>query len=135
MAKFVITDPVVVFAGSTVTTSAASVTIDVQADDIDVTSFGSTGWRSRVAGLKQGTVSFTFHSDYAANQIDSLVWSNFGSSVAVKVRPTGTAISATNPEWQFNALCNAYSTLGAVGDLATFDLSLPIDGSVARATA
>lgn len=134
MPKFVITDPVVVFAGSTVTTSTASVTIEIEADDIETTAFGGNGWRTRVAGLKQGTVSFDFHEDYAASAISSLVFNNFGSSVAVQVIPTGTTVSATNPRWSFNALVTNYATLGAVGDLATMSLQLPIDGAVTRGT-
>ena len=135
MAKFVITDPVVTFAGSTVTTSAASVTIELESDDIETTNFGGSGWRTRVGGLKQGTVSIDFHSDYGSGAIDSLVWSNFGGTVAVTVTPTaGTAVSATNPKWSFDVLVNSYATLGAVGDLATFSLQLPITGAVTRGT-
>ena len=135
MAKFVITDPVVTFAGSTVSTSAASVTIELESDDIETTNFGGNGWRTRVGGLKQGTVSVDFHSDYGSGAIDSLVWSNFGGTVAMTVVPTGTAVSATNPRWTFDVLVNSYATLGAVGDLATFSLQLPITGAVTRATA
>ena len=56
-------------------------------------------------------------------------------TVAMTVVPTGTAVSATNPRWTFDVLVNSYATLGAVGDLATFSLQLPITGAVTRATA
>ena len=95
MAKFVVTDPVIVLNAGTVTTSAASVTINVEVDDMETTAFGGSGWRTRVGGLKQGTVDFEFHQDFASGAIDSLFSTNFGGTAAVKVRPAGTALSST----------------------------------------
>jgi hypothetical protein len=137
VAKFVVTEPVIVFAGSTVTQSCASVTISVEADDVETTSFGTNGWRTRVAGLKSGTVDFEFHQDMAAGAIDELVWSNLGGTVAVSVRPGGTAVvGAGNPEYRFDvAVLQATPIDSAVGDLATISLSFPITGAVTRATA
>lgn len=137
MAKFVVTEPVIVFAGSTVTSSCASVTISVEADDVETTAFGGSGWRTRIGGLKSGSVDFEFHQDFAAGSIDSLFWPNLGGTVAVKVRPGGTAaIGTTNPEYQFDVLVAQYNPIdSAVGDLATVSVSLPITGVVTRATA
>lgn len=137
MAKFVVTDPVIVFAGSTVTSSCASVTISLEADDVETTAFGGSGWRTRIGGLKSGSVDFEFHQDFAAGSIDSLLFPNLGGTVAVKVRPGGTAaIGTTNPEYQFDVLVSQYSPIdSAVGDLATVSVSLPITGVVTRATA
>lgn len=137
MAKFVVTDPVIVFAGSTVTASCASVTISLEADDVETTAFGGSGWRTRIGGLKSGSVDFEFHQDFAAGSIDSLLFPNLGGTVAVKVRPGGTAaIGTTNPEYQFDVLVAQYSPIdSAVGDLATVSVSLPITGVVTRATA
>jgi hypothetical protein len=138
MAKYVVTEPVILFAGSTVTSSCASVTISVEADDVETTAFGASGgWRTRIGGLKSGSVDFEFHQDFAAGSIDALFWPNLGGTVAVKVRPGGTAaISTVNPEYQFDVLVAQYSPIdSAVGDLATVSVSLPITGAVTRATA
>jgi hypothetical protein len=136
MAKFVVTEPVIVFAGSTVTTSVASVTISLEADDVETTAFGGSGYRTRIGGLKSGSVDFEFHQDFAAGSIDALLWPNLGGTVAVKVRPGGTAaIGTTNPEYQFNVLVTQYNPIdSAVGDLATVSVSFPITGPVTRAT-
>ncbi len=136
MAKFVVTEPVIVFAGSTVTQSCASVTINIEADDVETTSFGSNGWRTRVGGLKSGTVDFEFHQDMASGAIDELVYTNLGGTAAVKVRPGGTAaIGSSNPEYQFDVLVQQANPIdSAVGDLATISLSFPITGEVTRAT-
>ena len=135
MAKYVLKDPVIVFAGSTITSSCASVTINLTADDVETTAFGSD-WRTRIGGLKSGTVDFEMHQDFGAGGIDGLFFPNLGGTVAVSVRPGGTAVvSATNPSYSFDVLVTEYSPVdGAVGDLATTSVSLPITGPVSRGT-
>jgi hypothetical protein len=135
MAKYVLTDPVIVFNGGTISQSCASVTISLEADDVETTAFGSE-WRTRIGGLKAGTVDFEMHQDFGASGIDQLFFPNLGGTVAVAVRPGGTAaVSATNPSYSFDVLVTEYSPVdGAVGDLATTSVSLPITGPVTRGT-
>lgn len=137
MATFVVTDPVIEFAGSTVSASCASVSISLEAADVDTTNFGSGGWNTRIGGLKSGSVDFEFHQDFGSGGIDSLLFPNLGGTVAVKVRPGGTAaVGTTNPEYQFDVLVTQYNPVdSAVGDLATVSVSLPISGEVTRAVA
>jgi len=137
MAKFVVTDPVIVLNSGTVTTSAASVTINVEVDDVETTAFGGSGWRTRIGGLKQGTVDIEFHQDMASGAIDSVVWPLLGGTAAMKVRPGGTAaVGTSNPEYQFDVLVAQWNPIdSAVGDLATVSVSWPITGVVTRATA
>ena len=137
MAKYVLTDPVIIFAGSTITSSCASVTINLSADDVETTAFGvAGGYRTRIGGLKSGTVDFEMHQDFGASGIDSLFFPNLGGTVAVSVVPGGTAaVSGTNPQYSFDVLVSEYSPVdGAVGDLATTSVSLPITGEVTRGT-
>ena len=137
MAKYVVKDPIVVVGGSTVTTSTASATIALEADDVETTSFGTDGWRTRIGGLKGGSVDFEFHQDFGAGGVDALLWPLLGGTTTVSVRPGGTAdVSATNPSYSFDVLVASYSPLdSAVGDLATVSVSFPITGAVTRATA
>lgn len=134
MAKFVVQNPVVEFAGGTVSSSVAQCTIALESDDVETTNFGSAGWRERIGGLKGGSVSFDFHQDLALSSIDSTFWTNLGGTVQVKVRPGGTAaIGSANPQYEFVALVTEYSPIdSAVGDLATFSVTLPITGAVTR---
>jgi hypothetical protein len=124
-------------AGSTVTNSCASVTITLEVDDVETTAFGSNSWRTRIGGLKQGTVDFKFHQDFAVGSIDSLLNTNFGGTCAVKVRPGGSAvIGSANPEYQFDVLVVQNIPIdSSVGDLATLSVSFPITGAVTRAVA
>ena len=137
MAKFVMKDPVVVIGGSTVTASCASATISLEADDVETTSFGTDGWRTRIGGLKGGSVDFEFHQDFGTGGIDGLLWPLLGGTAAVSIRPGGTAaIGTTNPEYRMDVLVAQYNPMdSAVGDLATVSVSFPITGAVTRATA
>ena len=137
MAKQVMTNPVVVFAGGTISANVAQVTIAFEADDVEVTNFGGNGFRERIGGLKSGTFSMELHQDYALGAIDSTFFTNLGGTVAVAVRPTnGTAAAGTaTPEYSFNVLVSEYSPVdSAVGDLNTFSVSFPITGTFTRGT-
>jgi len=135
MAPYIIQDPVVVFAGGTVTTLCKSATINIEVDEQDTTAFGGNGWKSMIGGLKGGSVDFEFMNDVAL--LDAVIFPLLGTTAAVKVRPGGTAaIGTANPEYQFNVLVQSYQPIsGAVGDLATTSVSFPISGAVTRATA
>lgn len=137
MAKQVMTNPVVVFAGGTISANVAQVTIALEADDVEVTNFASGGNRERIGGLRSGTFSMELHQDYALGSMDSTFFANLGGTVAVAVRPAGTAaVGTANPEYRFNVLVTGYDSVdSAVGDLATFSVSYPITGAVTRATA
>jgi len=138
MAKFVTLNPVIVVGGSTVTASCASVTISIEADDVETTSFGSSdGWRTRIGGLKSGTVDFEFHQDFGAGGIDNLLYPLLGGTTSVSVRPGGSAaVGSANPQFTFDVLVQQLNLIdSAVGDLATTSVSFPITGPVTRATA
>lgn len=132
MAKFYAQDYKVTIGTTVVSSSIASVTLDITTDEIETTSFGST-YRTRIGGLKDASVSFDFHQDFAAGAVDALLYPLMGSTVAVKISPTSGTISATNPEYQFNALVTQYQPFaGAVGDLATLSVTWPVSGEVVR---
>ena len=138
MAKFVVTDPVIVIAGGTLTTSVASVTLNVEADNVETTAFGGGGWRSSISGLKQASVDFEFHQDFAAASVDATIAPLVGGTAAFEIRAVGTAtaVSSTNPKWTGTVLVTEWSPLsGAVGELSTADVTWPVSGQVTRGTA
>jgi predicted secreted protein len=136
MAKYVVQNPVVVFAGGTISANVAQATIALEADDIEVTSFSSNGYRDRIGGLKSGTLSMELHQDFALASIDSTFFTNLGGTAAVAIRPAGTAAAGSaSPSYEFSVLVSEYSPIdSAVGDLATFSVSFPITGAVTRGT-
>jgi hypothetical protein len=138
MAKYVVTNPVIVINGGTVSASAASCTVSIEADDVETTNFGSAaaGFRERIGGLKSGTFDVEWHQDLAAGGIDDTVYALVGGTAAVKVRPGGTAaIGSANPEYEFNVLVTGWNPIdSAVGDLATVSTSWPVTGAIVRKT-
>jgi hypothetical protein len=135
LAKFYAQDYKVTIGTVVISDDIASVTLDITADEIETTSFGSS-YRSRIGGLKDASVSLDFHQDFGAGAVDSLLFPLMGSTVAVKIAPTSGTVTATNPEYRFSALVTQYQPFaGAVGDLATLSVTWPVSGEVTRGTA
>ena len=135
MAKFYAQDYKITVGTAILSTSLASVTLDITADEVETTAFGSS-YRTRIGGLKDASVSLDFHQDFGAASIDATLFPLLGSTVAVKIAPTSGTVSATNPQYEFSALVTQYQPFaGAVGDLATLSVTWPVTGEVTRATA
>ena len=136
MAKLVLTDVNVSIGGTNYSANINQVEISLSADSVDTTAFGSAGgWRTETAGLKSGTFTVSFHTDYAASGIDSSLYALFGTQATVVVLPNGTAVSASNPSYTFvSNVTNVTPVSGAVGDLAVANLTWPITGPVTRGT-
>jgi hypothetical protein len=136
LAKFYAQDYKVTVGTTVLSDSIASVTLDITTDEIETTSFGNAGYRTRIGGLKDASVSLDFHQDFGAGSVDALLFPLMGSTVAVKIAPTSGTVTATNPEYRFTALVTQYQPFsGAVGDLATLSITWPVSGEVVRGTA
>ena len=135
MAKFYAQDYKITIGTAVISDDIASVTLDITADEVETTAFGST-YRTRIGGLKDASVSLDFHQDFGAGSVDALLFPLMGSTVAVKIAPTSGTVTATNPEYRFTALVTQYQPFaGAVGDLATLSVTWPVSGEVVRGTA
>jgi hypothetical protein len=135
LAKFYAQDYKVTVGTTVLSTSIASVTLDITTDEIETTSFGNT-YRTRIGGLSDASVSLDFHQDFGAGAVDALLFPLMGQTVAVKIAPTSGTVTATNPEYRFDALVTQYQPFsGAVGDLATLSVTWPVSGEVVRGTA
>jgi len=134
MAIFVATDFSVSINGSTALASyLTQVELKASANDITTTSFGST-WVTRVAGLKEGSLTLQFNQDYAAATVDATLWPLLGSNATVVIKPTSSAVGSANPA--YTALClvtDLTPVSGNIGDLATFSVTWPTNGTVTRA--
>ena len=135
MAKFYAQDYKVTIGTTVLSDDIASVTLDITADEVETTAFGSS-YRTRIGGLKDASVSFDFHQDFGAGSVDSLLFPLMGSTVAVKIAPTSGTVTATNPEYRFTALVTQYQPFAnSVGDLASLSVTWPVSGEVVRGTA
>jgi hypothetical protein len=135
LAKFFAQDYKITVGTAILSTSIASVTLDITADEIEVTAFGDS-YRKRIGGLKDASVSLDFHQDFGAGAVDALLFPLMGTTVDVKIAPTSGTVTATNPEYRFSALVTQYQPFaGAIGDLATLSVTWPVNGDVVRGTA
>ena len=136
MAIFVATDFSVSINGSTALASyLTQVELKATANDVTTTAVGSP-WVTRVAGLKEGSLTLQFNQDYATTTVDATLWPLLGTNATVVIRPSSTAVSASNPSYTAVCVVNDLTPIsGNIGDLATFSVTWPTTGAVSRATA
>jgi len=136
MAIFVATDFLVSINGSTALNAyLTQVELKASANDVTTTAFGST-WVTRVAGLKEGSLTLQFNQDYAASAVDATLWPLLGTNATVAIRPTSSAVSSSNPSYTAVVVVTDYTPVsGNLGDLATLSITLPTSGTVSRGTA
>jgi hypothetical protein len=133
---FALTDARIELNSVVFSTWAKKVTLNVQIEDLDTTTFGST-WHTRLGGLLDGSITIDLLQSFAASNVDATLWPLFiaGATFNAKIRPTSGTVSATNPEFSGSVLLTGYSPLdGSVGDLAGTSITLPTSGTWARAT-
>ena len=141
MARIVLTDANVLFASNDISQYITSVSLSTSYDVIDTTGISTTGAaRTRVAGLADNSITIEFNQDFADNALEELINGTtttngtVGLIVAMQVKPTSGATSASNPKYNFNALVSEWQPLsGAVGELATASVTWPISGPIAKA--
>ncbi|MGP4084178.1 phage tail tube protein [Streptomyces sp. KR55] len=115
-------------------TKKAELTVEVE--EKDVTNYASLGWKEVVGGLKSAELSCEFLQDFAATQLDAIMWPLLGTVVPFEVRADQAAVGTSNPKYTGSILINGWNPLtGSVGDEATVSLGFPTSGQVLRATA
>jgi hypothetical protein len=102
-------------------------------DELEVTSMGDLSHRF-VAGLQSATFSIDFLNEWVSTPavMDTLN-AAFGKTLAVSVITVkGTAVSATNPTYQFSILVNNLTPIGqgGVSEIATSSLSFTVNSAV-----
>jgi hypothetical protein len=136
MPKVVVTSRFVSLNGTDLSSSLAGASLEITVEEIDKTSLGSQGWREVAAGLKSGSVTLNFLQDFGAGSVDATLFPLLGSEGTVVIRPASGTVSATNPAYSATVLISQYSPIsGQVGDLQTFDITIPTVGAITRATA
>lgn len=135
MAVFALTDASVVINSVDLSDHISQVSIDVSVDELDTTAFGTNGWASKIGGQKDWSVSIDFHQDFAASEVDATLWPLLGTTTTIVIKPTSSAVSATNPSYSGSVLINDVKPVaGSVGQLATMSVTWPGAGALARAT-
>jgi hypothetical protein len=138
MARIVLTDAKVTINGVNLSDHIASITLNESADVVETTAFSNTA-KTRVAGLRDNSVTLEFHQDFASSSVEATIngtSSLVGTVTSIVVQPTSSAVGATNPTYSFSALVAEWTPLnGAVGELSTASVTWPISGAITKATA
>lgn len=136
MATLVLTNARVEINAVVLSDHCRSVDLQYSAADVEDTNMGDSTVQ-RLAGLKDWSLSIEFAQDFAASNVDATLFALVGAApFAVKIRPTTSAISATNPEYQGNVILTSYTPItGSVGDLATAPCEFKAAGDLTRAVA
>jgi len=137
MARLVLTNVEVTVAGVSLADHIASITLGSTYDVLETTAFAGgnvpQAAKERIAGLVDNSVTLEFHQDFAAADVEATIYPLLGTVAAIKVQPVNGAISAQNPEYQFNALISEWTPLnGAVGELSTASVTWPITGAIVK---
>lgn len=138
MAKYVVTGNTVSFNGTDISASVARAELVITSAEVDVTDFASGGYTELVGGLKSGTVSLDFHSDYGAGGLSTVISEDLVGTIGtvVIIAANGTAASSTTPSFTAECLITSVTPVsGAVGDLSTWSVSWPTSGEITKATA
>jgi len=104
--------------GGTPLPHVRSVTIDYNAEMLDISEMGSGGTRINMAGLMTWTITVSLLQDYAAANVDALLFPKIGAvSFFIQVKPTSAAVSATNPQFYGLTVLETYQPI--TGDVGT----------------
>jgi hypothetical protein len=114
---------------------ANSVTVNYEIDSIEVTAFGSSG-HTFGGGLQNNSVEIALMQDFATSNVEATVYPLVGTTTTLVIKPTSSAVGATNPSYTIsNAFLAAHTPVaGAVGELAMTTLSFT-GGTIVKAVA
>jgi hypothetical protein len=82
------------------------------------------------------SVEVMLNQDYAASNVEATVYPLVGTTTTLVIKPTSSAVGATNPSYTIsNAFLAAHTPVaGAVGELATTSLTFT-GGTIVKAVA
>ncbi len=111
-----------------------SVTLNQAFDELEISAMGDSAHRY-VKGLESATLTVSFLNDLATTPSSSVLdvlEDAFGTTVACKmIQQKGTAVGADNKLYTFDILVNNLTPInGAVGDMATMDITFTVNSVV-----
>ena len=112
----------------------AQISFTESAAELDTTAMGDANV-TRIGGLKDGSATIEFRSDFASSEVYATLNPLLGTTTTVLVVPTTDPVAATNPSKSVSCLVTEVPFVDhAVGDLATISVTWPFSGVVTTAT-
>jgi len=134
MAVFVLKDASITVNSVSLSAYVTAATLNFEVDSVETTAMGATG-HVFTGGLQNISLDVTFNQDFAASQVAATLDALVGTTTTVVVKPTSSAVSATNPSYTISSayLAATQPVNGSVGDLASMSVSFT-GGSLVKAT-
>ena len=120
MAKYVFTDGKVFLNGYDLSSHVNAVNLDVTADEVEVTTLQSGGFKERLGGLKDSTISIDGFFESGANKPDALLGANVGNELITTIVPDA---GVGNIAYFLKSKLFSYNIFGAVGEVTPFNIS------------
>lgn len=119
-----LSNPVVTVNSVALTGFATSAVLTRNITSADITAFGETA-RTYGATLEDSELTVTLYMTYGASEVYATLKSLVGTRTTVKVKPTSSATSATNPEMQLQgAYLESLPVLQAsLGEISSIDIT------------
>lgn len=134
MAIFLSNGVVVTLNSVALSDHVTSATINRAFDELEVTAMGDTSHKF-VKGLEASTVALDFLNDTAASNVLATLQAAWGMTVALTLKQTSAATSATNPLYSTTVLVNNTTDInGAVGDVSTQSITFTCNSPVVITT-
>jgi len=108
-----------------------SVTLNQAFDELEVTAMGDTSHKF-VKGLESATLTISFLNDQGATSVLDTLSDAFGTTIGFKlIQDSASAVAATNKLFSGDILVNNLTPInGAVGDMATMDITFTVNSAV-----
>ena len=95
-----------------------SAVINRSFEELPITAMGDSSMKY-VKGLEASTITLEFLNDTATGNVLQTLQAAWGTTVALTLKQTSDAVSATNPEYQTTVLVNNTTDInGAVADIS-----------------
>jgi hypothetical protein len=106
--------------------------MSASAEELDVTTFGSGGFRQKAVGLREHMFSVDGFQDYAATGVDAFFGNTLGGLSTVTVGPNGAATAGDRAYFGTGRLFSSTPLTGDVGQPGTFSFGFSGDGPLVR---
>jgi len=120
MAKFVFNDGKVFSGGYDLSDHVTSVNLEITAEELDATTINSGGFKSKLGGLKDSTLSMDGFYEAGANKPDALLGASIGNELIVTTVPDA---GVGNTAYFMKSRLFSYQMFGSVGEIAPFTIS------------
>ena len=134
MAIFLSNDVQVTLNAVDLTDHCTSASIYRVFDELEVTAMGDTS-HVFVKGLEASTITLDFLNDTATSNVLQTLQAAWGTTVALTLKQTSGATSATNPLYSTTVLLNNTTDInGAVGDISTQSITFTCNSPIVITT-